>query len=96
MAEIRSNDIEWKTNCVERFAKKTRSVDVAVLDKQDPLLLITSCRTYLIVVAVATASKSSAGGPHRKSAIQPNGKDSQVKLRTEILRRLHERRILQG
>jgi hypothetical protein len=38
LAEVRSNDIEWKTDCVERFAQKTRSVDIAVLYKQDPLV----------------------------------------------------------
>jgi hypothetical protein len=38
LAEIRSNDIEGKTNFGERFAKKTRSVDLAVLYKQDPFV----------------------------------------------------------
>ena len=38
MAEIRSNDIERKPAFGERFAKETRSVNIAVLDKQDPLV----------------------------------------------------------
>jgi hypothetical protein len=38
LAEIGSNDIESKANFYECFAKETRSVNVAMLDKQDSLV----------------------------------------------------------
>lgn len=38
LAKIGSNDIDGKTNAGERFAKKTRSVNIAMLDKQNPFV----------------------------------------------------------
>ena len=70
------------TDLVERFAKETRSVKIAVLYEQDPLV------PHNVLARTSKHNRTGGTGGHfprviriGMPALHPTGKDSQVELR---------------